>query len=133
MIHNFCIDAGGDIIYFNTSNKPISIGLENPYSIKQVIGEVRILNKSICASAGNRRKWGKFHHIIDPHTLKSPDSVIASWVVADTALIADAIATCLFLVPPEKLTSHFEFEYCVISSDNTIARSRRFPVKFYTA
>jgi len=131
-IDNFCIDAGGDILYSHKSKLPLLIGLENPHNTKQVIGEVRIVNQSICASAGNRRKWGKFHHIIDPHTLKSPETVIATWVIADTAVIADAIATCLFLVPPEKLTTDFEFEYCIISSDNTVARSSHFPVKFYT-
>jgi len=65
----FCIDAGGDIRY--ESSKPLRVGLENPNDMNQAIGVATIANTSLCASSGSRRKWGNFHHIINPHTLKS--------------------------------------------------------------
>lgn len=130
-ISDFCIDAGGDMLYKNRQKKALDVGLEHPEDPKKVIGIATVTNQSICASAGNRRKWGTFHHIINPHTLSSPNSILATWVIADTALIADAIATCLFLSEPEVLQDHFQFEYVVVYSDYSFASSPDFPVEFY--
>ena len=110
-IDKFWIDGGGDIYSYGTSLK---IGLEHPANPEQVIGVVEIKNQSICASSGNRRKWGKYHHIIDPEKLESADEVLATWVIASKAIIADSLATSLFLVSPEKLKKEFEFEYLIL-------------------
>ncbi len=128
---SFCVDAGGDI--FKKGSDELKIGLENPQNTRQVIGVATIKNQSICASAGNRRQWGDYHHIIDPHTLTSPRQILAPWVVAETALIADALATCLFLVSPDTLSPHYEFEYLIMNSDATITKSPHFKAElFYT-
>lgn len=130
-IDSFCIDAGGDILYRSKKRERLKVGLEHPANFKQVIGVVEIKNQSICASAGNRRKWGKYHHIFDPVTLKSVDKILAVWVVADTALIADCLSTCLFLETPEKFKD-FQFEYLIIYPDLSFARSSNFPGEIYT-
>jgi FAD:protein FMN transferase len=129
-ITSYCIDAGGDILYKTDSEKPIRVGLEHPENLKQVIGVAEILNQSICGSAGNRRKWGKYHHIIDPKTLQSPQHLLATWVIADTALIADALATCLYFVEPEKLQK-FSFQYLMLYPDYSIKMSPDFPAEIY--
>lgn len=128
---SFCVDAGGDI--FQKSSSELKIGLENPQNTKQVIGVATIKNQSICASAGNRRQWGDYHHIIDPNSLTSPKNILATWVVADTGLLADALATCLFLVSPDTLNPHYEFEYLIMNADATVAKSPHFKAElFYT-
>jgi thiamine biosynthesis lipoprotein len=123
-IVKYCIDAGGDILYKNTT--PIRIGLENPENTEQVIGVCTIEKGSICGSAGNRRAWGTFTHIINPKTLTSPVDVSAVWVTAETAFIADALATCLFFVEPETLADVYTFEYVRVRSDNRVERSAGF-------
>ncbi len=128
---SFCIDAGGDILYSNSNNQPLRVGLENPDNLEQVIGVASISNKSICGSAGNRRKWQNFHHIIDPKTLSSPHSILASWVTADTAILADALSTCLFFVPAELLSKRYNFEYLTLNADHTVKRSHQFPAELY--
>ena len=128
-IKEFCIDAGGDIRYEYT--KPIRIGLENPNDLSQAIGVVTIANTSLCASAGRRRKWGKYHHIINPHTLTSPEKVIATWVTAHTTLTADALATSLFLVESSTLLKHFSFEYLTLFSDNSFEKSPGFSAELF--
>jgi len=128
----FCIDAGGDI-YCHNLQKSMRVGLENPLDSKQVIGVVSINNKSICASSGNRRRWDKFHHIMDPDSLSSPENVLATWVIAKDAIIADGIATCLFLTSPQKLFKYFEFEYLVLYPDMTFKKSKNFPSELFTA
>lgn len=121
---NFVIDAGGDILHKGSDS--LRVGLEHPENKRQVIGVATIKNQSICGSAGNRRKWGKFHHILNPHTLKPQNSILATWVVAKTALLADALATALYFVEPEKLLPHFAFDYLVLYPDYTIQRSEAF-------
>ena len=128
---SYCIDGGGDILYHTQSSDVLKVGLEHPNNLQQVIGVAEIKNKSICASSGNRRKWGDFHHIINPHTLKPITSLLSTWVVAETAILADALATCLFFVPPGKLVEHFDFEYLVLFPDYTINKSNAFPAELY--
>ena len=105
---------------------PMRIGLEDPEDTKKVVGVGILQNGSICGSAGNRRKWGDFTHIINPKTLMSPTNIVAVWVVADTALLADALATCLFFVPAGKLTDAYKFEYLIIHSDRSFEKSANF-------
>ncbi len=129
-IHSYCIDAGGDLFYQNPSF-PLSIGLEHPEDLTQVIGVVQLKNQSICASAGNRRKWGNHHHIFDPRTLSSSSHILASWVIADQAITADALATALFLVEPETLKEKFTFSYLILYPDFSIKKSADFPGELY--
>ena len=130
-ITDFCIDAGGDIYYSNEQEQSLSVGLEHPQDAAQVIGIAHILNQSICGSSGNRRQWGNFHHIIDSHTLQSPQHIAAIWVVAKETFIADALTTCLFFVPAEVLAKSFSFEYLIMYTDSTIAKSTHFPAELF--
>lgn len=143
-IHSFCIDAGGDILHIcdeaerddsNSSTseiKPLRVGLENPENTKQVIGVIEIKNKSICGSSGNRRAWKNYHHIINPHTGESSRNILASWVITKTTMVADALATCLFFVPPEVLIEGgFDFEYLILNPDFSIKKSKGFEAEFF--
>lgn len=108
---NYVIDAGGDIKVKGITHV---IGLENPDDTNQVIKTLEIKDKSIAGSSGNRRKWGRFNHIIDPFKLESPSEINATWAVADSAMLADALATALYFTDPEELKKHFNFEYYII-------------------
>jgi thiamine biosynthesis lipoprotein len=126
----FCIDAGGDVKFLG--NTPLQIGLEHPEDPTKIIGVAEISNKSICGSSGNRRKWSNYHHILHPKTLTSPTGLLATWVVADTTLLADALATCLYFVPAQKLLEHFDFSYLKLLPDYTFEKSTDFPAQLYT-
>ncbi len=126
-IGKFCIDAGGDILNCGIKNK---IGLENPNDVTEVIGEIEVLSKSICASSGNRRKWREYHHIINPKTKNSQNGIMGVWVVSDDAMIADGIATCLFFIEPQKL-SEFNFDYLILYPDFSIKKSNGFLANLY--
>jgi FAD:protein FMN transferase len=109
----------------------LRIGLEHPDNVKQVIGVATITNQAICGSSGNRRQWGEFHHIIHPTLLSSPRHMLATWVVADTAIVADAIATCLYFTSPALLQQHFDFEYLLLLPDYSIDQSFAFPAEVF--
>ncbi len=129
-INTFTIDGGGDI-YYKNDEKVLSVGLEHPGNYKQVIGIAKIKNQSIAASSGNRRAWDRFHHIIDANSLKSPDKILATWVVANDAVTADGLATCLFFVSEEKLLKYFEFEYLILYPDYSFKKSNGFPAELF--
>ena len=129
-IHEYCVDAGGDILH--KGKNILKVGLENPENINQVIGVLPLQNESICGSAGNRRAWGDFTHIINPKTAKSPNAIIAVWVVSSSALLSDALATCLFFVPADKLKSVFDFEYMLIHKDLSFEKSSGFRGEIFT-
>jgi thiamine biosynthesis lipoprotein len=128
-IQEFTIDAGGDILH--KGNEPIRIGLENPTDFTEALGVVALHNASICGSAGNRRAWAQFHHIIDPVKLTSPRDILALWVVADSALIADGLATALFFVDYSVLTPHFSFEFLLNQKEGTASYSAHFPAELF--
>lgn len=128
---NFCIDGGGDI--FTQGKEYLKVGLEHPDNPERVIGVARVKNQSICASSGNRRKWGKFHHIVNPKTLSSPTEILATWVIAENALIADGMATCLFLESETKLRKKFEFEYLILYPNYTFKKSDNFNAEVFVS
>lgn len=125
----YCVDAGGDM---RSRGMELTVGLEHPADLESVIGTAKIMNQSLCGSAGNRRKWGRFHHVISPETLSSPQEILAVWTVAKTTLLADLLTTGLFFVPAETLQKHFEFEYLILRPDYSIEKSAGFSVELFT-
>lgn len=130
-IVSYCIDAGGDILHRSSAAMSLRIGLEDPADTTCVIGTVNLVNQSLCGSAGNRRAWGDYHHIINPHTLTSPRHILATWVIAETTMLADALATCLFFVPAAQLTPHHQFAFLIMYADRTVEQSPNFPAELF--
>jgi thiamine biosynthesis lipoprotein len=118
----FVIDASGDIYIYGTSQE---IGLENPYDNESVVGVARVGNASLCASATNRRAWGEWHHVIDAKTARPTNDYVATWVVAESAMVADGLATALFFVDPDKLYD-WDFEYVRLDNHGRIEKSQGF-------
>lgn len=125
-IKHFLVNGSGDVAYESEGEK-LKVGLEDPADATKVLGVVELAPGQAMASSGsNRRRWNKYHHIIDPLTQSSPELVVASWVIADNAAIADALASCFFLVAPDNFASRFEFEYCLINSERRMKKSGQF-------
>ena len=129
-VKSFCVDGGGDMICSNLK-EPMRVGLENPKDEKQVIGVVELNNKSVCASSGNRRRWDKYHHIMNPKTLESTDEILATWVIANDAITADGLATSLFLTPVKTLIKYFDFEYFILYPDFKFEKSNNFSSEIF--
>lgn len=125
---SYCIDAGGDIL---VSGQEQRIGLENPTNAAEVVGIATVTTGSLCGSAGNRRSWEGFHHIIDPKRLQSPRQVQAVWTYADTALYADAATSALFFMEPEVVRHELSVECAVLYANGTAMISSGFPGHFF--
>jgi FAD:protein FMN transferase len=131
-ISSYSINAGGDIRQRSAGGVPLMVGLEHPEDKTLVIGSIAILNSSICGSSGSRRAWGGMHHIINPHTQRSPENIIAVWACAETTILADAMTTALFFADPKDLQKEFAFEYLLMYHDGSIAHSKGFTATLFT-
>jgi thiamine biosynthesis lipoprotein len=128
-LNNYCVNAGGDMA-IRTTKQPLAIGLEHPAHEDEVIGVATVKNQSICGSAGNRRAWHGFNHVLDPRTNLSPSHLRAVWVVAETTLLADALTTALYFTDPDTL-GNYKFEYALLLEDYSLVYSENFPAEFF--
>lgn len=126
----FSINAGGDILHFGADI--LKVGLENPKNTTEALGIITLQNESICGSAGNRRLLGNEHHIVDPKTGASPKNIGAVWVLASSALLADALATALYFVDPKVLLDEYTFNWAILYSDQSVRFSPRFEEAFFS-
>lgn len=131
-ITEFCVNAGGDMRHVTTSGAMLPVALENPRNSTQAIGVAQLENGALCGSAGNRRVWGEYHHVIDPSSLQSPKHIEAIWAMAETCMVADALTTALYFVSPQDLSAHFAFEYAIMTSDSGLRASPDFRASFFT-
>ncbi len=128
-VHDYTIDASGDI---KQHGQPVVIGLEHPLDASKVIGTVELHNQSLCASATNRRTWGGLHHVFNPITKQPTGTMLATWVIAETTLLADALATALFFVPASQLHEKYAFTHVTIDANGAIDVSPDFSGQLYT-
>lgn len=118
---SYVIDASGDIAVH--TNQAEVIGLEHPLYVNRVIGAVQLSRHSLCASAPNRRKWSdELHHILDARTgLPAHGDIVATWAIADTTFLADALSTGLFFVSYQDLQNVFgDFYYVIMNREGSV-------------
>lgn len=95
---NFAIDAGGDL-YLGGSNPqgaPWSVGIRHPLGGEELIDSMSVTNQAVCTSAAYERG----DHILDARTGAPAQSVASATVVAQAAMLADALATAAFVLGP---------------------------------
>lgn len=130
------VEAGGD--FYCYGDKTWNVGIQNPRG-EGLLGVIRVSNAGVCGSGDyyqyafsdqgdqGRRK----HHIFDPDRLDSADKSIAVTVVAPSAELADALATTLFILGPEKGRTLLKgFHGCSalwVLPDRTLCASDGFP------
>lgn len=113
------VDASGDL---RVSGNPLRVALEHPFDPEAAIGVVEVVDGSIAGSAVNRRDWSqdggrRLHHVLDARTGRPVETIAATWVLADSAMVADALATALFFVGPEALADAYAFRYVRMRTD----------------
>ncbi len=131
-VTRFCVDASGDMLCRGL-DAPLHIGLEHPDDSAQIVGVAFVQDGALCGSAGNRRTWNKYHHIMNPKSLASPKDIKAVWVTAESGLLADGLATALFFVTPQVLQKLFVFEYAIVFVGNKLEHSRGFLAELFTS
>jgi FAD:protein FMN transferase len=130
-VAEFVVDAGGDLRHCGEHG--IRVGLEHPLDPRLVIGVANLQNRALCASAVNRRAWGNgLHHVLDARTGAPATEVVATWVVAGDAALADGLATALFFTGGHRLAESFRFAYVRMLADGRAERSPDFDGELFT-
>lgn len=98
------VNAGGDIRVFG--DKYWKIGIQHPRKNDKLLGILTLKNKSIVTSGDYERFFIKdnkrFCHIINPKTGYPSDQLISVTVISDECVLADALATAVFVLGPER-------------------------------
>ncbi|MEO6604431.1 MAG: FAD:protein FMN transferase [Aeromicrobium sp.] len=126
-VDGFTVDASGDLLH--RAPEPLRIALEHPADASRAVGVAELeAGQALCGSATNRRAWGDgLHHVLDGRTGRPTDDVIATWVVADSCMVADGLATALFLAEPDQLMARFTYEFVRMHADGRVEWSPEFP------
>ena len=88
------------------------------------------------ASVGMARVWAwgdGLHHVLDGRTGLPVREVAATWVLASSALVADGLATALFLAEPAALAERYAFRYVRMFTDGTAEWSADLPGEVFAA
>jgi thiamine biosynthesis lipoprotein len=101
----FSTDAGGDVFVQgrNPDGEPWRVGVEDPRG-PGLLTAVVLERGSVCTSGDYERPANSGegeHHLLDPHSGRSPREVVSCTVVAPTAMAADALSTAAFVSGPE--------------------------------
>ena len=97
---DFAIDAGGDLYLggCNSEGRAWSVGIRHPRHDGELIDSISVSNQAVCTSGNYERG----EHILDPRRAHATGNAVSVTVVAQTAMLADAIATAAFVLgPPE--------------------------------
>ena len=101
------VDAGGDIRYFG-GKRHHTVGIQHPRgrTYLDVIAVLSLPPVAVVTSGDYERAFEldgvRYHHILDPKTGWPVRGTISVTVIAPSATLADALATSLFLVPPQQ-------------------------------
>jgi thiamine biosynthesis lipoprotein len=132
-VESFLINGGGDLYATHGGGAPIKVFLENPLVCGEVIGEVELLNESLCCSSSFKRKWvqngEEKNHFISGD---SREVWAASFVIAQNATLADTFATtlCILTQKPKKLEEimkrNKDIEFLAVGENGEIYKTKRF-------
>ncbi len=118
----FIVNGGGDM--YVCSDTPIEIALQHPIRHDQKIGQTPMTHGALAVSSSVMRTWQQggqtHHHIIDPRTSQSSQSaIISTYVLADTALVADIMATTLLIKSEldDRLSKKFHLQTILLRAD----------------
>lgn len=108
-IQSGLIEGGGDLRVFGPHPKRDlwRIGIQDPRNERgTLIGIVSLKNQSIATSGDYERYFirngRRYHHILDPQTGFPSSKAISVTIIAPNALLADAYATAVFVMGPDK-------------------------------
>ncbi len=123
----FLVEGGGDM--YGTAKKdgsPFRVALEWPGKPEMAFGVVALRHQGIAVSDSAKRRWGGWHHIVDPQKKKPIESIIGATAVAPTAFSADCMTSGLFLGEPARypaLALEFGAQFVVFRENGIVETS----------
>ena len=135
-IRHALINAGGDLKVLGSreKGKPWTIGLQHPRKPEEMIASFKLSDKAV-ATSGDYQKYfmlenTRYHHILDPASGMPARGTISATIIADSVMDADALATAVFVMGPEKgiawVDSLSGVEAMVVSESGAVLFSKNF-------
>jgi thiamine biosynthesis lipoprotein len=113
-IDSAIINAGGDIYCLGSKfGKRWKLGLQHPRKKDMIIDTIEVEDSAV-ATSGDYEQFmeigaKRYSHIINPQTgYPVENDIVSVTVVADDAVTADAVATCIFLLGKQRGTRIFQ-------------------------
>ncbi|MDD7912042.1 FAD:protein FMN transferase [Pseudovibrio exalbescens] len=108
--NEYLVEIGGDLFArgMNSKGTPWVVGIEKPDPTQRVLQRVIRVENLGMATSGDYRNYKevngqRFSHIIDPVTGRPINHTLASvTVLAESAALADGLATAIYAMGPEK-------------------------------
>ncbi len=129
-VTEYLINGGGDIYGTSEYGQPITLYLEDPLHEGQYLGTTSIYHQGFAASSPYKRRW-KSNRTERNHLIGEPSEYDGSFIIAQTALTADIMATVSLMseaaVHHELLTKHTSGNALYQSGPKKLAISGSFP------
>jgi thiamine biosynthesis lipoprotein len=130
------VACAGDLKLFGSreDHKPWSVGIQHPRDKEGLLCTLS-LNDAATSTSGDYERYFmeggvRYHHILDPKTGYPARGLISVTVLAKDSWLADAIATGLFVMGPEKAYRlsqvHPEIEVLMVTDKGGILATGRF-------
>lgn len=105
-IENASVNAGGDLrLLGRRGERPWRIGIRHPRSAEELLATLELTDRAVVTSGDYERYFEldglRYHHLFDPRSGRPARLVRSVTLVADSALLADALATAVFVLGPE--------------------------------
>lgn len=119
----YLVDGGGDMVGTTKADGSAwRVAVEYPGKSDMAASVVHLKHQGIAVSDSFRRRFGKWHHLVDMQEKKPVEKIIGCAAVARDAWSADCMTSGLFFAPPENypaLAEEFGATYIVFQSDGT--------------
>lgn len=101
------VNAGGDLKALGRKlGEPWEIAIVHPRDTERVIAVIPVSNTCVVTSGDYQRFFDvdgrRYHHILDPRTGRPSEGCMSATVVAPDAALADALATSMCVMGPER-------------------------------
>ncbi len=135
-IKNAIINAGGDLLVIGrrSDKQPWEIGIQDPRNRNTMIKKIPATNCAI-ATSGDYEQFFifngvRYHHIMDPKTGFPARGCRSVTIISPTAIMADAVATAVFVLGPkagmELIEKIPEVQGLIVDEQGEIHQSREF-------
>ncbi|MEF2231647.1 MAG: FAD:protein FMN transferase, partial [Pseudodesulfovibrio sp.] len=131
------VEAGGDLYCFG--DREWKVGIRHPRS-RELYATIAVREKAVCGSGDYQQfvtvedhgRAERLHHIIDPATMEPARASIGTTVIAESAELADALATTVFILGPDRGRDFLRRRYPGAAAvwfdpDRSVARTDTFP------
>ncbi|HLC95477.1 MAG TPA: FAD:protein FMN transferase, partial [Patescibacteria group bacterium] len=123
----FLVDGGGDMMATTKADGSAwNVAIEYPGRPEMAASLVHLSHQGLAVSDSFRRRFGKWHHLIDVKKQKSVEKIVGCAAVAESAWLADCMTSGLFFSSTRRyhiLAREFRSVYLVFPDDQTFIAS----------